>query len=45
MLKSRKRSISIQPWFSFVEMEKPKNFRYEVLFGDANEVRRELAKA
>jgi hypothetical protein len=28
MLKSRKRSISIQPWFSFVVMEKPKNFRY-----------------
>ena len=45
MLKSRKRSISIQPWFSFVEMEKGKNFRYKVLLGDANEVKRELAKA
>ncbi len=45
MLKSRKRSISIQPWFSFVEMEKPKNFRYKVLLGNADEVRRELAKA
>lgn len=44
-LKSRKRSISIQSWFSFVEMEKTKNFRYKVLFGDANEVRRELSKA
>lgn len=45
VLKSRKRSISIQPWFSFVEMQKPKNFRYKLLLGDANEVRRELAKA
>jgi hypothetical protein len=44
-LKSRKRSISIESWSSFVEMEKPKNFRYKVLFGDVNEVRRELARA
>jgi hypothetical protein len=45
MLKSRKRSISIQPWYSFVEMEKSRNFRYKVLLGDANQVGRELAKA
>jgi hypothetical protein len=44
LLKSRKRSISIQSWYSFVEMEKAKNFRYEVLLGDANEVRLELAR-
>jgi len=44
-LKSRKRSISIQSWYSFVEMEKPKNFRYKVLFGDVDEVRCELARA
>lgn len=44
-LKSRKRSISIQSWFSFLEMEKTENFRYKVLFGDASDVRRELAKA
>jgi hypothetical protein len=42
-LKSRKRSISIQSWRSFLEMEKAKNFRYKVLLGDDNEVRRELA--
>ena len=41
-LKSRKRSISIQSWRSFLEMEKAKNFRYKVLLGDANEIRREL---
>ena len=41
-LRSRRRSISIQPWFSFLEMEKAKNFRYEVLLGDANEVSLEL---
>ena len=45
MLKSRKRSISIQPWYSFVEMEKSTNFRYKVLLGDARQVGRELAKA
>jgi len=45
VLKSRKRSISIQSWFSFVEMEKARNFRYRVLLGDANEIRRELADA
>lgn len=42
VLKSRKRSISIQSWRSFLEMEKSKNFRYKVLLGDANEIRREL---
>lgn len=41
-LKSRKRSISIQSWCSFLEMEKTKNFRYKVLLGDTNEIRREL---
>jgi hypothetical protein len=45
MLKSRKRSLSIQSWFSFVEMEKTKNFRYKLLLGDAGEVRHELARA
>jgi hypothetical protein len=45
MLKARKRSISIQPWFSFVEMEKPKGFRYKVLLGNTTEVKKELARA
>lgn len=45
VLKSRRRSISIQPWYSFVEMEKPTNFRYRVLLGSASEVRCELARA
>jgi len=41
-LKSRKRSVSIQSWFSFVQMEKPKSFRYRVLLGDEQEIAREL---
>ncbi len=45
MHKSRKRSMSIQSWFSFVEMAKSKNFRYEVLLGGEDEIRHELAKA
>jgi predicted nucleotidyltransferase len=45
LLKSRKRSISIQSWYSFVEMEKSTNFRFKVLLGDARQVGRELAKA
>lgn len=44
-LKSRKRAISIQPWHSFLEMEKARKFRYKVLLGDVNEVRRELVAA
>lgn len=43
-LKSRKRSISIRPWFSFVEMVKAKNFRYKVLLGDLNEIGRDLTR-
>lgn len=42
VLKARKRSISIQSWFSFVEMEKLPGFQYEVLLGNATEIRREL---
>jgi hypothetical protein len=45
LLKSRKRSISLQTWFAFVEMSKSPNFRYEVLLGDSEEVRREVAGA
>lgn len=41
-LKARKRSISIQSWFSFVEMEKPSDFRYKILLGNAREIRCEL---
>lgn len=42
VLKSRKRSISIQPWFSFVEMSKDPNFRFEVLVGDPEEIGRDV---
>jgi predicted nucleotidyltransferase len=45
MLKSSKRCISIQSWFSFIEMEKTRSFRYQVLCGDATEIRRELARS
>ena len=34
VLKSRKRSISIQRWLSFLEMSKTPNFRFEILLGD-----------
>lgn len=44
-LKSRKRSVSIQSWFSFVQMEKSKGFQYEVLLGDEKEIALELKKA
>lgn len=33
-LKSRKRSISIQPWLSFVEMSKAPDFQFKVLIGE-----------
>jgi predicted transcriptional regulator/predicted nucleotidyltransferase len=44
-LKARKRSISIQSWFSFVEMEKSFDFRYNVLLGNAGEIRSELDRS
>jgi predicted nucleotidyltransferase len=44
VLKSRKRSISIQSWYSFMEMGKSRSFRYKVLLGDAKEIRCELAR-
>jgi hypothetical protein len=42
VLRARKRNISIQSWFSFVEMEKSPAFQYKVLLGNAEEIRREL---
>jgi hypothetical protein len=45
MLKSRKRSISIQSWYSFIEMCKSENFRFKLLFGDASEIKREVERA
>ena len=44
-LKSRKRSVSIQSWYSFVQMEKPRQFRYRVLLGDEKEIAQELENA
>lgn len=44
-LKARKRSISIQSWFSFIEMEKSAGFRYKVLLGNPREIHGELVGA
>jgi DNA-binding MarR family transcriptional regulator len=44
-LKARKRSMSIQSWFCFIEMEKPPSFQYKVLLGNVEEVRRDLERA
>jgi hypothetical protein len=44
-LKARKRTISIQPWYSFVGMERNRDFRYQVLLGDADGVLAELEEA
>ncbi len=41
-LKARKRTISVQPWSSFIGMEKDTDFRYRVLLGDAESIRAEL---
>jgi predicted nucleotidyltransferase len=44
VLKSRKRSISIQAWFSFVEMAASPRFRFRVLLGDRSKIRKEVAR-
>jgi len=41
-LKARKRTISVQPWCSFLGMEKDTDFRYKVLLGDVESIHAEL---
>ena len=41
-LKARRRTISVQPWSSFIAMEKDTDFRYRILLGDAESIRAEL---
>jgi hypothetical protein len=45
VLKARKRTISIQPWRAFLEMEKTPSFRYRVVMGDPERIARELQTA
>ena len=42
VLKARRRTISIQPWYSFIGMKKRTDFQYKVLFGDADKIANEL---
>ena len=41
-LKARRRAVSIQPWYSFVGMEKKDDFRYKVIMGDADTIAEDL---
>ena len=41
-LKARKRTVSVQPWYSFVGMEKKEDFRYKVIMGDADTIAGDL---
>lgn len=45
LLKARRRTISIQPWHSFVGMKKRTDFQYKVLFGDTHKIANELESA
>lgn len=45
VLKARKRTIRIESWYSFTQMEKTPDFRYEVLLGDKRAIRHELEEA
>jgi hypothetical protein len=45
VLKARRRTISIQPWHSFVGMKKRADFQYEVLLGDADKIANDLKLA
>ena len=44
-LKARKRTLRIESWYSFTQMEKTSDFRYKVLLGDEEVIRRELEEA
>jgi len=43
VLKARRRTISIQPWHSFIGMKKRTDFQYKVLLGDADKIANDLA--
>jgi predicted nucleotidyltransferase len=45
VLKARRRTLSIQPWYSFLRMEKTKGFKYRVMMGDADRIGRDLMDA
>ena len=45
VLKARKRTLRIESWYSFTQMEKTPDFSYEVLLGDKEAVRRDLEEA
>ena len=44
-LKARKQSLSIQSWFTFVEMCKDPNFQFKFLLGDDEEIDCEVIRA
>ena len=45
VLKARRRTLSIQPWYAFLRMEKKKDFQYKVIMGDADKIARDLQDA
>jgi predicted nucleotidyltransferase len=45
VLKARRRTLSIQPWYSFLRMEKKNGFQYKVVMGDADKIARDLKGA
>lgn len=44
LIKARKRAISVQPWYVFLEMPKDAEFNYRVVLGDPEEVRQDLER-
>jgi hypothetical protein len=42
VLKARWRTLSIQPWYGFLRMEKKKDFQYKVIMGDADSIAQDL---
>jgi hypothetical protein len=42
VLKACRRTLSIQPWHSFLGMEKRKDFQYKVMLGDADKIAADL---
>ena len=45
VLKVGKRTLRIEPWYSFTGMEKTPDFTYKVLLGDEKAIRRDLEQA
>jgi predicted nucleotidyltransferase len=45
VLKARRRTVSIQPWYAFLRMDKKQDFQHHVVMGDVDKIAQDLKDA